>query len=95
MELKCVGAVFCSENLIVLNLHSKKMFELLGFAEEVSGGDTTLKPPSTDVTSMHGKLNRRKLLRAWLEFGAYVADYKRAHGTSFARGFFAFADDIF
>jgi hypothetical protein len=87
VERKCVGAVFC-EPTIVLNLHSKKMFELLGFAEEVNGGDTTLKPPSTDITSTHGKLNRRKLLRAWLEFGSYVADYKRVNGSKIACGSF-------
>lgn len=83
MECKCVGTAFCV-SVIVLNSRSKKMFELLGFAEEVSGGDTTLKPPSTDITSTHGKLNRRKLLRAWLEFGSYVADYKRSNGTIIA-----------
>jgi len=83
MECKCVGAVFY-DLTIMLKFHSKKMFELLGFAEEVSGGDITLKPPSTDITSTHGKLNRRKLLRAWLEFGSYVADYKRVHGASSA-----------
>ncbi|KAF8167496.1 hypothetical protein B0H34DRAFT_647132 [Crassisporium funariophilum] len=65
------------------NPNIKRMFELLGFVEEVVERDSTLKPPSTDNTTTLGKLNRRKLLRAWVEFGAWVADFKRLHASHF------------
>lgn len=56
------------------------MFELLGFVEEVVDRDSTLKPPATDLSSPVGKQSRRKLLRAWLEFSAWLTDFKRVNG---------------
>jgi ubiquitin carboxyl-terminal hydrolase 25/28 len=43
--------------------------------------DLALKPPVTDTVTLQGKQNRKKLLRAWVEIGAWVADYRRKHGT--------------
>ncbi len=60
------------------------MFELLGFVEEAVDRDSTLKPPVTDLTSAAGKQSRRKLLRAWLEFSAWLTDFKRIHCSSYS-----------
>ncbi|KAJ3512278.1 hypothetical protein NLJ89_g3608 [Agrocybe chaxingu] len=65
------------------NPNIKRMFEILGFMEETLERDSTLKPPSIDVSSSSGKLNRRKLLRAWVEIGAWLSDYKRVHASHF------------
>lgn len=70
--LICIGP---SHSFII----SKRVFEILGFTEEVHDSDLALKPPVTDTVSQQGKLNRKKLLRAWVEIGAWVTDYRRKH----------------
>jgi hypothetical protein len=52
----------------------------LGFEEDVASADATLKPPSIDSSTPHGKQNRRKLLRAWVELGSWISDFKRVNG---------------
>ncbi|TFK41972.1 ubiquitin C-terminal hydrolase Ubp2 [Crucibulum laeve] len=64
------------------NPNIKRIFETLGFTEEHTE-DIALRPPVTDTTSPTGKLNRRKLLRAWVEMGAWLADNKRIHAAQF------------
>ncbi|KAF8973501.1 hypothetical protein BDZ97DRAFT_1648272 [Flammula alnicola] len=61
----------------------KRIFELLGFIEEVVDRDSTLKPPATDLATPAGKQSRRKLLRAWLEIGGWLTDFKRVHASHF------------
>lgn len=46
--------------------------------------DLALKPPVTDTITPQGRQNRKKLLRAWVEIGAWVTDYRRKHGTQIA-----------
>ena len=36
-----------------------------------------LSPPRTDLDSEEGKMNRERMLRAWVEIGAYLADFRR------------------
>lgn len=36
-----------------------------------------LVPPSTMLTTAEGILNRAKLLRAWVETSAWLADYRK------------------
>ena len=76
----CVGP-FCDYTLhdLISFVISKRVFEILGFTEEVHENDLALKPPVTDTVSPQGKLNRKKLLRAWVEIGAWVTDYRRKH----------------
>lgn len=52
--------------------------------EEFVDKDTTptLRSPIADVTSAHGRINRRKLLRASIELTAWIADYKRIYGKA-------------
>jgi hypothetical protein len=64
----------------LLIIPSKRMFETLGFVEEVYENDFALRPPSTDINTSEGQLNRRKLLRAWIEVSAWVVDFKRVFG---------------
>lgn len=59
------------------------MFDVLGFTEEPFEDTFALRPPPTDVVTQVGRLNRRKLLRAWVEVSAWVVDFRRVHGTVF------------
>ena len=56
--------------------YSKRIFEALGFTDTSDG----LRPPATETSTPRGKMNRRRLLRAWVEVGAWIVDFKRAHG---------------
>lgn len=60
----------------------KRIFDTLGFVEEITEREYTLKPPTTDNTLL-GKQNRRKFLRAWVEIHAWLADFKRVHASQF------------
>ncbi|KAG5635915.1 hypothetical protein H0H81_009677 [Sphagnurus paluster] len=62
------------------NDNFKRTFSVLGFTEEELEGATALRPPVTDTTTAVGKINRRKLLRAWVEVNAWLADFKRTNG---------------
>jgi ubiquitin carboxyl-terminal hydrolase 25/28 len=62
--------------LLLFTDHSKRIFEILGFTEAQDG----LRAPTTDISSPQGRSNRRKLLRAWVELGSWIFDFKRAHG---------------
>lgn len=64
------------------------MFEILGFTEEQCEGEPALRPPPTDVATQMGRMNRRKLLRAWVELGAWAVDFKRVHGMLLSLPFF-------
>ena len=65
----------------------KHIFDVLGFVEEIRGRECTLRPPVTDNNTLQGKQNRRKLLRAWVEIHAWLADFKRLQGDSYHRPF--------
>ena len=65
----------------------KRIFDILGFVEETNDRECTLRPPVTDNNTVQGKQNRRKLLRAWVEIHAWLADFKRLHGDSYHRPF--------
>ena len=57
----------------------------LGFdAEQIIGPvlGTGLKAPQIDPSTPAGRLARSKLLRAWVELEAWVADYSRRFGRS-------------
>jgi hypothetical protein len=55
---------------------SKRIFETLGFTEAQDG----LRPPTTETNTPQGRMNRRRLLRAWVELEAWIVDFKRTHG---------------
>lgn len=55
--------------------NTKRILEILGFYEQ--SDDQTLNPPTTDPSTPEGVQNRRKLLRAWVEVNAWLADFKR------------------
>lgn len=54
---------------------SKRIFEALAFEEAQDG----LRPPATETNIPQGRMNRRRLLRAWVEVGAWIVDFKRVH----------------
>jgi len=78
-----VGCPFVSSSILFI-CSSKRIFECLGFLEELVDKDTTptLRSPIADITTAHGRINRRKLLRASIELTAWIADYKRIYGKS-------------
>jgi ubiquitin carboxyl-terminal hydrolase 25 len=41
-----------------------------------------MRPPSIDVRDAQGRQNRKKLLRAWVEIGAWLRDYAKAGSTA-------------
>lgn len=86
MDSKHVRCIY-SLHIWDLTSSSKRIFECLGFLEEVVERDCTLRPPVTDTVTAVGKQNRRKLLRAWVEIASWLTDYKKLHGTLFV--FFA------
>lgn len=54
----------------------------MGFSEEVSAeNELTIQPPYTDASTPVGKVNKKKLLRAWVELSAWLADFHRRNGT--------------
>ncbi|TFK26680.1 ubiquitin C-terminal hydrolase Ubp2 [Coprinopsis marcescibilis] len=62
------------------NPNIKRIFESIGFHENSSNGvDSTLVSPVTDPTSQEGLVSRRKLMRAWVELSAWLADFRRVH----------------
>ena len=65
----------------------KRIFDILGFVEEIDDRECLLHPPVTDNNTVRGKQNRSKLLRAWVEIHAYLAAFKRLHGDISHRPF--------
>ncbi|KAJ7204386.1 hypothetical protein GGX14DRAFT_646865, partial [Mycena pura] len=57
----------------------QKVFETLGFTSDTFDTESGLRPPITDVNVPQGKQNRARLLRAWTEIGAWMANYERTH----------------
>ncbi|OJT05642.1 hypothetical protein TRAPUB_3565 [Trametes pubescens] len=61
----------------------QQVFETLGFAlEDIQPGATSaepaLQPPAIDPATPEGKASRAKLLRAWVEVGAWLAIYEKS-----------------
>ncbi|KAG6829774.1 hypothetical protein H0H92_003564 [Tricholoma furcatifolium] len=63
--------------------NAQKTLEALGFTEESFDGQPALRPPPTDTASPAGRANRRRLLRAWVEVSAWLADFRRSNATVF------------
>jgi hypothetical protein len=81
MEFQHVSTILQDLSLasVLIYLFRKRVFELLGFVEDPAA-DATLKSPSIDPSTPQGKQNRRKLLRAWVELGSWISDFKRVNG---------------
>ncbi|KAH0591372.1 putative ubiquitin carboxyl-terminal hydrolase 2 [Termitomyces sp. J132] len=63
--------------------NTKRTLETLGFTEEVYENQPALRPPPTDIGSSIGRMNRRRLLRAWVEVSAWLADFRRLNASHF------------
>jgi len=78
---------FCLTIYLIVNFRtcSQRIFEALGFklnegvVSETSTGPA-LFPPHTLSTTLEGRQNRAKLLRAWVEISAWLVDYLRRQG---------------
>ncbi|KAG7099973.1 hypothetical protein E1B28_001766 [Marasmius oreades] len=55
----------------------RNVFESCGFIFDTQDGEPVLRSPTIDVSSMTGKHNRAKLLRAWVEIGAWATHFKK------------------
>ena len=72
---------------ISLDTEDNWKFDILGFIEETSDQECTLRPPVIDKNTLQSKQNLRKLLRAWVEIHAWLAAFKRLHGDNYHRPF--------
>lgn len=66
-----------------LTISRQQVFETLGFElEDIQPGATSaepaLQPPAIDPATPEGKASRAKLLRAWVEVGAWLAIYEKS-----------------
>ncbi|KAF7337555.1 USP domain-containing protein [Mycena sanguinolenta] len=59
----------------------EKVFLALGFSSDTFDTESGVRPPQTDVNQPQGKQNRVRLMRAWAEIGAWVANYERIHSS--------------
>lgn len=60
------------------NATTQHIFQILGFSEE-GGNELLLSPPNVQQTDMIGKIMRRKLLRAWVELGAWLENFRKQY----------------
>lgn len=67
--LSLTGKVFAAK--IGWSESIRKIFDAMGFTVE----DNKLTPPSLETTTPEGRASRSKLLKAWVEIGAVLADY--------------------
>ncbi|KAF9011085.1 hypothetical protein BDQ17DRAFT_1345443 [Cyathus striatus] len=65
------------------NANVKRVFDIIGFKEEAGDTEPAIRPPITEPATPQGKINRRKLLRAWVEIGSYLADLRKSKATEF------------
>lgn len=79
-DLRASGTSFRTK--IGCNDNVKQIFESLGFRWEERQNDMYLQSPSLD-SSPRGRLARAKLLRGWVEVGAWLADFKRVYPSAF------------
>jgi hypothetical protein len=61
--------------------NSEEIFKTLGFHVEQIAGRGALSPPSTDRSTPEGASNRHKLLRAYIEVGAWLQQYRERHSA--------------
>ncbi|KZS93255.1 cysteine proteinase [Sistotremastrum niveocremeum HHB9708] len=57
-----------------------RIFDSLGYdLPDPKSEDSTIGPPDLDPSNPGASENKAKLLRAWLEIGAYLSDYRQRH----------------
>lgn len=77
--LKVISRSNTFQTKVGWNPTTQHLFQVLGFTEEQTDNELRLSPPIVQHTSLHGRVMRRKLLRAWVELGAWLADFRRIH----------------
>ena len=78
----CPPPLFFAER-VRLSAFSSRIFACLGFETmqiTEPTPDVVLSPPHIDNSTPAGRLARSKLLRAWVELEAWVADYSKRFG---------------
>ncbi|KAJ7637129.1 hypothetical protein FB45DRAFT_1025204 [Roridomyces roridus] len=59
----------------------QKVFQALGFTDDMFGSEAGMRPPSVDASTPQGKQYRAKLLRAWAEIGSWTSEFERLNPT--------------
>ncbi|KAJ8084920.1 ubiquitin-specific protease ubp2 [Marasmius tenuissimus] len=67
------------------NTWVEKVFGYLSFVKDSSDGEDILRSPQNDVVSAVGRHNRAKLLRAWVEIGAWATHFRKTHESKIGR----------
>ena len=55
----------------------------MGFNEESSKNEMHLRPPEIDANTPHGKINRQRLLRVWVEISSWLYIYRKLNRMHF------------
>lgn len=63
------------------NSTTQRLFQILGFSED-GGNELLLSPPNVQQSHGIGKIMRRKLLRAWVEIGAWLENFRKRHSSA-------------
>ncbi|KXN88948.1 putative ubiquitin carboxyl-terminal hydrolase 2 [Leucoagaricus sp. SymC.cos] len=77
--LKVNSASNIFQSKVGWNSTTQRLFQILGFSEEGSGNELRLSPPNVQHTHPVGRVMRRKLLRAWVEAGAWLENFRKKH----------------
>lgn len=66
------------------NLTVQRFFESIGFkyCAKDDSHEAAIQPPDTNPSSEEGRMNRDRLLRAWVEISAITADYYKRYSGS-------------
>lgn len=59
----------------------QNVFESLGFVTIGPKDDPLLSPPPIQTNTSHGKRNRKRLVRAWLELQSWLSNLVRQNGN--------------
>jgi len=64
-------------------MYREEVFRCIGFHLDRMNngqGELALHAPVLDNNNLEGPVNRAKLLRAWIEISAWLADFTKRHG---------------
>ncbi|TRM61623.1 hypothetical protein BD626DRAFT_405576 [Schizophyllum amplum] len=61
----------------------KELFTLMGFTQAESKSEVQLRPPEIDPSVPQGKINRQRLLRAWVEISAWLCNFRKLYRALF------------
>ncbi|KAF9446131.1 cysteine proteinase [Macrolepiota fuliginosa MF-IS2] len=80
--LKVNSASNTFQSKVGWNTTTQRIFQILGFSEDNNGNEFLLSPPNIQQMHHSGRVMRRKLLRAWVETGAWLENFRRKYDSA-------------